>query len=132
MIRNKDAVDFDPANPEHVLAIKSLLDTGKLHPTLRFHLDPEMTPDEEGRKSPRYTSVLSMALFKMAMAHMDSMQEKVGVPNEEDISLPVSGGVVRQLPVKQHSNTGQQAKVPFGDRVQGDLVAEVKDAKTFH
>ena len=134
MIRAKDSVDFDPKNPEHVLAIKTLLDTGKLHPTLRFHLDPEMSADEEGKKSPRYTSTLSMALFKMAYAHMESVQEKVGNPHEEDTSPSLAGGVVRQLPVKQHGHPGTAVANPglFGTRKSESPSDETQEKIKLH
>jgi hypothetical protein len=39
-LRQKEFVEFDPLNAEHLGAYKSLIHEGRQHPTLRFELDP--------------------------------------------------------------------------------------------
>lgn len=102
MLRSKDLLDFDPANAKHVLAFRYIMVNGRLHPTMRFHLDEELTSDENGKKVPRYTSIISMCMMKIAKHHMDLVHELTGANiEEESVNTYTHSGVVRQLTAKQ-------------------------------
>lgn len=60
-LRNKEQVEFDPLNPDHVLAIKETLETGRLSPSFRFH-------NEEP-----FTSAMTQAIHSMALAWMEQV-----------------------------------------------------------
>lgn len=59
LLRTVDEVDFDPADPQHLVALAMLMDQGRLHPTLRFKYDASL-----------YDNAYAAALLSLANYHI--------------------------------------------------------------
>lgn len=83
MLTVRPQITFDASNPEHTAWVKRTLESGKLDPQFRFHL-------EDG-----FESVLGMVLFKMAQAWMDHKSGQISAERQEQIrNTSITGTVV--------------------------------------
>lgn len=131
MLRSKDLLDFDPANAKHVLAFRYMIVSSRLHPTMRFHLDEELTSDENGKKVPRYTSIVSMCMMKIARHHMDLVHELTGDNLEENFDTSYARGVVRQLTLKQPATSLGKLLVSRADSYDKEKAKDASAKKVY-